>query len=288
MVLAAAEAGCVREVVVIAAGLTIQDPRERPEAERGRADAAHARFADKRSDFVTLLNLWEHIREVRSGTSANGLRRACREQYLNYLRIREWQDLVGAAPRGARRPGHRAGAARPRTATRIHRALLTGMLSQVGMWDPLRRDYLGARGARFVIFPGSALARTNPEWVMSSRAGRDLAAVRPAQRRDQAGVDRGGRRRTWCRRSYSEPHWSAKRGATVAIERVTLYGIPLVAGRHGRLRPHRPGALPASCSSAAALVEGDWRTRHRFWHANRERAAGGRRSSRSAAGAAGW
>ena len=84
----------MREVVVIAAGLTIQDPRERPEAERGRADAAHARFADKRSDFDTLLNLWEHIREVRGGTSANGLRRACREQYLNYLRIREWQDLV--------------------------------------------------------------------------------------------------------------------------------------------------------------------------------------------------
>ena len=265
MVLAAAEAGCVREVVVIVAGLTIQDPRERPEAERGKADAAHARFVDKTSDFSTLLNLWDHIRTLRSSTSSSGLRRACRDQYLNYLRIREWQDLVAQIREvlsglgiawSTGRDDHDA----------IHRALLTGMLSQVGLWDPLRRDYLGARGARFVIFPGSALARQSPEWVMSS----ELVETSRLFARRNAAV-----KADWIEaaaahlvsRSYSEPHWSAKRGATVAVERVTLYGIPLVIGRavdYGRIDP----PLCRELFIRGALVEGEWSTRHRFWHAN--------------------
>ncbi len=265
MVLAAAEAGCVREVVVIVAGLTIQDPRERPEAEQGRADAAHARFVDKRSDFSTLLNLWDHIRTLRSSTSANGLRRACRDQYLNYLRIREWQDLVSqirevlsslGLPWSNGRDDHDG----------IHQALLTGMLSQVGMWDPQRRDYLGARGARFVIFPGSALARQSPEWVMSSELvetsrlfARRNAVVKPDWIEAAAAH--------LVSRTYSEPHWSARRGATVAVERVTLYGIPIVTGRtvdYGRIDP----ALCRELFIRGALVEGEWTTRHRFWHAN--------------------
>jgi ATP-dependent helicase HrpA len=266
MVLAAAEAGCVREVVVIVAGLTIQDPRERPEAERGRADAAHARFVDKRSDFSTLLNLWDHVRGLRRTSSASGLRRACRAQYLNYLRIREWQDLV-AQIRDVLRGLDIAWSSAPGDSDAIHRALLTGLLSQVGLYDDRRRDYLGARGARFVIFPGSALARTTPDWIMSSElveTSRLFArrnAVVSADWIEQAGAH-------LVQRSYSEPRWSVRRGATVATERVTLYGIPLVTGRsvdYGRIDPE----LCRELFIRGALVEGEWNTRHRFWHANR-------------------
>ncbi len=265
MVLAAAEAGCVREVVVIVAGLTIQDPRERPDAERGKADAAHARFVDKRSDFATLLNLWDHIRSLRSSTSSSGLRRACRDQYLNYLRIREWQDLVSQIREVLSGLGIGWSSGRE-DQDGVHRALLSGMLSQVGMWDPVRRDYLGARGARFVIFPGSALARSNPEWVMSSELvetsrlfARRNAVVKPEWVEEAAAH--------LVSRTYSEPHWSAKRGATVAVERVTLFGIPLVTGRrvdYGRIDP----PLCRELFIRGALVEGEWSTRHRFWHAN--------------------
>ena len=266
MVLAAQDAGCVREVVTIAAGLTIQDPRERPEAERARADAKHARFNDRGSDFITLLNLYDHVGELRRTTSASGLRRACREQYLNYLRIREWQDLIGQlrdvlADLGIAFSSNRA------DHDLIHRALLPGMLSGIGMWDPQRRDYLGARGARFVIFPGSALARANPSWVMSSEIvetsrlfARRCAAIKPEWIEAAAG--------DLVNRQYSEPHWSGKRGAAVAVERVTLYGIPIVTGRtvdYGRIDP----ALSRDLFIRSALVEGDWRTGHRFWHANR-------------------
>ncbi len=266
MVLAAADSGCVREVVVIAAGLTIQDPRERPEADRSRADCAHARFTDKRSDFATLLNLWDHIRELRRTTSANGLRRACRDQYLNYLRIREWQDLV-AQIRDVLGGLDISWSSARDDSDAVHRALLTGLLSQVGLWDPLRRDYLGARGARFVIFPGSALARTAPEWIMSAELvetsrlfARRNAVARPDWIEAAAGH--------LVARSYAEPHWSARRGATVAMERVTLYGVPLVVGRavdYGRIDP----ALSRELFIRGALVEGQWRTRHPFWHANR-------------------
>ncbi len=265
MVLAAADSGCVREVVVIAAGLTIQDPRERPEAERGRADSAHARFADRTSDFLTLLNLWRHVRELRSTMSANGVRRACREQYLNYLRIREWQDLVAQLREVL--TGLGVAWSSSEDSELIHRALLPGLLSQVGLWDPLRRDYLGARGARFVIFPGSALARRSPDWVMSSELvetsrlfARRNAAVKPDWIEQAAGH--------LVSRSYAEPRWSAKRGATQATERVTLYGIPLASRTvdFGRIDP----GLCRELFIREALVAGQWRTHHRFWLANQQ------------------
>jgi ATP-dependent helicase HrpA len=265
MVLAAETAGTVREVVVIAAGLTIQDPRERPEEQRAKADAAHARFADKRSDFLTLLNLWDHVEGQRRTMSASAQRRACREQFLNSLRIREWQDLVGQLRSVLRDLGIGWSSARD-DHDAIHRALLPGMLSGIGMYDPARRDYLGARGTRFVIFPGSALARTSPAWVMSSEIvetsrlfARRSAAVDPAWIEAAAG--------DLVQRQYSEPRWSARRGAAVVDEKVTLYGIPIVAGRTVQLsRIDAP--LARELFLRHALVDGDWRTRHRFWHAN--------------------
>ncbi|HYN56324.1 MAG TPA: DUF3418 domain-containing protein, partial [Motilibacterales bacterium] len=220
---------------------------------------------DRRSDFSTLMNLWDHIRTLRSSTSASGLRRACRDQHLNYLRIREWQDVVGQIREVLSGLGVSWSSARD-DHDGIHRALLTGMLSQVGTWDPVRRDYLGARGARFVIFPGSGLARQSPEWVMSSELvetsrlfARRNATVKPDWIEEAAAH--------LVSRTYSEPHWSAKRGATVAVERVTLYAIPLVTGRqvdYGRIDP----PLCRELFIRGALVEGEWSARHRFWQAN--------------------
>ena len=266
MVLAGQDGGCVREVVTIAAGLTIQDPRERPQDQRQRADALHARFHDRRSDFLTLLNLYDHIVQTRRSTSGSGLRRACREQFLNYLRIREWQDLIGqlrdvlsdlGIPWSSDRDNGDA----------IHRALLPGMLAGIGLYDPLRKDYLGARGAHFVIFPGSALARTKPEMLMSSEIvetsrlfARRNAAIKPEWVEQAAG--------DLLARQYSEPRWSAKRGAAVATERATLFGIPIVTDRTVHLARRDP-ALARELFIRHALVDGSWRTRHAFWHANR-------------------
>jgi ATP-dependent helicase HrpA len=266
MVLAAQDAGCVREVVTIAAGLTIQDPRERPEPQRQRADTLHARFQDRGSDFITLLNLYDHVRELRRTSSGNGLRRACREQHLNYLRIREWQDLIGQL-RDVLRDLDIPWSSAREDRDAIHRALLTGMLSGIGSYDRARRDYLGARNARFVIFPGSALARSSPEWLMSSEIvetsrlfARRCAAIRPEWIEAAAG--------DLVVRQHSEPRWSARRGAAVATERVTLYGVPLITDRtvpYHRIDPEAARQL----FIRSALVEGQWRTRHRFWHANR-------------------
>ncbi len=267
MVLAAQDAGCVREVVIIAAGLTIQDPRERPEEHRTRADAKHARYLDKRSDFATLLNLWDHVARHRSG-----LRRMCREEFLNYLRIREWQDLV-AQLRDVLSDLDVTWSTDREDLDGIHRALLPGMLSGIGLYDPLRRDYLGARGARFVIFPGSALARTSPDWIMSSEIvetarlfARRNAAIKPEWIEAAAG--------DLVARQHSEPRWSARRGSAVADERVTLYGLP-IAQRTVNFGPLDP-ALARELLIRSALVEGQWRTRHRWWHANEEALANAR------------
>ncbi len=285
MVLAAAGTGCVREVVVIVAGLTIQDPRERPEAERGRADAAHARFADRRSDFDTLLNLWEHIREVRSGTSSNGLRRACREQYLNYLRIREWQDLVAQIRETPGRPGHRleqrARGPRRHPSGAADRDALPG-----GDVGPAPPRLPGGAGGAVRHLPGIRAGALQPRVGHVLGAGRDVAAVRAEERRGQAGVDRGG-------------------GRPPGVPELLRAALVGQAGRHdgggagdplrdpaghrptGRLRPHRPGCSAASSSSGppwsretgARTTGSGRRTR---------RPCGRPRSSRRAAGAGDW
>jgi ATP-dependent helicase HrpA len=271
MVLEAGGNGCVREVMVIAAALSIQDPRERPTDHQQAADDAHRRFADPRSDFLTLLNLWDHLREQQRELSSSAFRRMCRREFLNYLRIREWQDLVGqlrqlAGQLGVTvepRPLERGDAA----AQRIHTSLLAGLLSHVGVLQGDRNDYLGARGARFAIFPGSALFRKPPTWVMAAELvetsrlwGRMVARIEPDWIEQLAGH--------LVKRSYAEPHWSRKQAAVVASERVTLYGVPLVVGRtvqYGRIDPE----LSRELFVRHALVEGDWDTRHQFFHANR-------------------
>ncbi|WP_251152724.1 ATP-dependent RNA helicase HrpA [Cellulosimicrobium sp. Marseille-Q4280] len=338
--------GVAREVAIIAAVMSIQDPRERPAEQRPQADQLHARFTDPHSDFLTYLNLWEYVREQQHDLSSSAFRRLCKAEYLNFLRIREWQDVVaqlrdmakplgidmsykprsGSAARENGRPTARGdGAASPSTdgappalpttdpstggapaadptsaaykrswdGDTIHRALLAGLLSQIGMQDTgdvkassvahlkgearakalrraqkqARNEYTGARGARFAIFPGSPLSKKPPAWIMAGELvetsrlwARDVARIQPEWAEDLAG--------DLARRTYSDPHWSTKRGAAIAVEKVLLYGVPIVADRkvlYAKVDPEAARELFVR----HALVQGEWTTHHQFFHENR-------------------
>ncbi|GAA4696749.1 ATP-dependent helicase [Phytohabitans rumicis] len=262
MVLEAERNGCVHEVLVISAALSIQDPRERPTDKQQAADERHARFVDKESDFAAYLNLWRYVEEQQKALSSSQFRRMCRTEFLNYLRVREWQDLHGQL-RQAVKPAK----APPADAQRIHQSLLAGLLSHVGLKNPQKHEYAGARGAQFAIFPGSALFKKQPQWVMAAELvetsrlwARVVAKVEPEWVEKLAGH--------LVKRSYSEPHWEKKQGAVMAYERVTLYGVSLVAGRKvnfGRVDP----PLCRELFIRHALVEGDWETHHAFFAENR-------------------
>ncbi len=276
MILEADRLGCLREVLVITAALSIQDPRERPAEQQARADQLHARFRDPRSDFMTWLNLWRHLRTKQQEMGSSAFRRMCREEHLNYLRVREWQDFESQLRQVAKQVGLRPGRkdlavhddAAPAgwDADAVHQALLSGLLSHIGLRDRERRDYLGARGTRFAIFPGSGLFRSQPELVMSAELvetsrlwGRQNAAIDPAWAERLAG--------DLAKRTWSEPHWSKKRASALAHERVTLYGVPLVADRTVPLGRHQPD-VARELFIRHALVQGEWHSRHRFLATN--------------------
>ncbi|WP_289017551.1 ATP-dependent RNA helicase HrpA [uncultured Ornithinimicrobium sp.] len=218
------------------------------------------------SDFLVLLNLWRYLQRQQKDLSGSAFRRLCKAEFLHYLRVREWQDLHAQLRQAAKGLGLQLND-HPADADRVHQSLLAGLLSHVGLYDKERRDYQGARNARFVLQPGSVLHRRNPEWVMTAELvettrlwARTNAAIDPAWVEASA--------QHLVRRSYSEPRWSRSAAAAVADERVTLYGIPLVAGRAvplGRTDPETARDL----FIRTALVEGDWDTRHDFFHANR-------------------
>ncbi len=277
MLVEADRTGCLREVLVITAAMSVQDPRERPTEQRQAADEKHARFAADGSDFLAFLNLWRYLAEQREALTGGRFRRALREEFLHYLRIREWQDLHSQLRSAARNAGmtlNETDATASVTdvagpgADRIHTAVLSGLLSQVGMREGETREYLGARGAKFMIFPGSSQAKKQPRWVMAAELvetsqlfARTVARIKPEWIEPLAGH--------LVKRTYSEPHWSRKRAAAVATERVTLHGIPIVVGRvvdFGSIDPE----LSRELFIRHALVKGDWDTRHRFFHANRE------------------
>jgi ATP-dependent helicase HrpA len=304
MILEAGRNGCAREVLIIAAALSIQDPRERPADAREAADARHARFAEPGSDFLAFITLWDYLREQQRELSSSAFRRMCRREYLHYLRTREWQDLYGQLRQTAREVGIVVGQDRgpesaidlsalaagpvakrePRfpadLANRVHMSLLAGLLSQIGMKAADSKDgdqqargrrrgpaeFTGARGARFAIFPDSVLAKSPPQWVMAA----ELVETSRLWARTTARIEP-----EWAeslaahlvRRSYSEPRWDARRGAVMATERVNLYGLPIVAARpvnYARIDPAAARALFIQ----HALVEGDWPTHHRFFHDN--------------------
>src|SRR5580700_1863188 len=279
MILEADKNGCVREVLIIAAALSIQDPRERPVDAQQSADDKHRRFADPDSDFTAYLNLWNYLAERQRELSSSAFRRLCRSEYLNYLRIREWQDLQGQLQRLAGDLGVAVNSSSAERAL-VHQSLLAGLLSQIGMkTEPApasgspgsgrrpRSEYLGARNARFAIFPGSNLARKAPDWIVAAELvetsrlwARTVARIEPEWVEPLAGH--------LGRRSYSEPHREKKRGGAVALEKVTLYWVPLVVDRkvsYGRIDP----AAARDLFIRHALVEGDWQTSHRFFAENR-------------------
>jgi len=293
MILEADQNGCSREVLIIAAALSIQDPRERPADAQQQADDKHRRFADPDSDFVAYLNLWDYLAERQRELSSSAFRRLCRSEYLNFLRIREWQDLQGQLQRLAGDLGVTVTSSSSER-TRVHLSLLAGLLSQIGMklvgsesagpasspggGAPVpgapgsagrrpRAEYLGARNARFAIFPGSALVRKGPDWIVAAELvetsrlwARTVARIEPEWVEPLAGH--------LVKHSYSEPHWEKKRGGAVALEKVTLYGVPLVVDRkvsYGRIDP----AAARELFVRHALVEGDWQTSHKFFTENR-------------------
>jgi ATP-dependent helicase HrpA len=314
MIVEGGRRGVAREVMIVAAALSIQDPRERPVETRAQADQLHARFADPTSDFLAYLNLWQYVRDAQRDLSGSAFRRLCRSEYLNYLRLREWQDVVTQLKELAKPLGITMNPPRttdrdlseerdPATegrgahrlewdADRVHVALLSGLLSQIGMQEasdlsgasapargkgrgdggrtPDRRgrnEYLGARGAKFAIFPGSGLAKKPPAWVMAGELvetsrlwARDAARIQPEWAEDLAAH--------LVKRSYSEPSWSSKQGAAMALERVMLYGVPIVTGRRvlfGKVDAEHAREL----FIRHALVEGDWTTHHAFFAENR-------------------
>ena len=266
MVLEAQANGALREVLIIVAALSIQDPRERPMDKRQQADEMHRRFVDEHSDFIALLNLWDYLKEQQRELSGSAFRRMCKREYLHYMRIREWQDLHSQLKHAGKSIDlQQNSSAADHDA--IHASLLSGLLSRIGLRDVEKREYIGARGARFGISPGSSLFRKQPQWVMSAELIETTRLwARFNARVDPAVIERVAQH--LVKRSYSEPHWEKRRGCAVALEKVTLYGVPLVAGRkvgYGRINPQESRDL----FIRHALVEGDWETHHRFFHDNR-------------------
>ncbi|MFJ5230077.1 ATP-dependent RNA helicase HrpA [Kitasatospora sp. NPDC088391] len=271
MVLEADRLGCVRDVMVIAAALSIQDPRERPAEKRQAADERHRRFHSETSDFLSYLAMWRYVREQQKELSSSAFRRMCKSEFLNYLRIREWQDVYVQLRTIAKQLGVTIDEPRDDAepdADRIHQALLSGLLSHLGLFDVEKREYAGARGARFAVFPGSGLFKKPPRWVMSA----ELVETSRLWARINAKIEP-----EWVeplaahliKRTYSEPHWEKKAGAVLAYEKVTLYGLPIVAQRkvnYGRIDPE----LCRELFIRSALVEGDWETHHRFFAENRK------------------
>ncbi|MYU32805.1 ATP-dependent RNA helicase HrpA [Streptomyces sp. SID8358] len=267
MVVEADRNGCVREVMVIAAALSIQDPRERPAEKQTQADQHHARFKDETSDFLAYLNLWRYVREQQKERGSSSFRRMCKQEYLNFLRIREWQDIYAQLRSVARQMGIQLND-EDAPEQSVHTSLLAGLLSHIGLKDTEKNEYLGARNAKFAIFPGSALFKKQPRFVMSA----ELVETSRLWARVNAKVEP-----EWIeplaqhllKRTYSEPHWEKDQAAVMAYERVTLYGVPIVAQRKinfGRIDQEASRDL----FIRNALVEGDWRTHHQFFHDNRK------------------
>jgi ATP-dependent helicase HrpA len=266
MVLEADRLSCVREVMILSAALSIQDPRERPQDKLELAMASHARFNDESSDFLSLIKLWDYLRAKQKELTSNQFRKLCRNEYLNYLRVREWQDLYSQLRQVCSSIDVRMGTENGHP-DRIHQALLSGLLSQIGNRETESREFTGARGAKFMIAPGSMLARKPPKWTMVAELvetnrlwGRRAARIQP-EWAEHLGEH-------LVKRTYGEPMWDAQRGCVVTTERVMLYGLAIVAGRrvdYARFNTR----IARELFIRHALVQGEWTTHQRFFHDNR-------------------
>ncbi|GLT14628.1 ATP-dependent RNA helicase HrpA [Vibrio algivorus] len=267
MVLESVKYNCLQEVMIIASALSIQDPRERPSDKQQSSDDKHKRFFHEESDFFTFVNVWNYIKEQQKVLSSNQFRKQCKQDYLNYLRVREWQDVYFQLHQAMREMDAKLNTEAAGYQS-VHTALLVGLLSHIGMKDAEKSEYQGARNARFHIFPASGLFKKQPKWIMSAELvetsklwGRIIAKIQPEWVEPLAPH--------LIKRSYSEPHWSKKQAAVIASEKVMLYGIPIVPKRNVNYGPIDP-VVSREIFIRSALVEGDWETKHKFFHQNRK------------------
>jgi len=258
MLVAAREEGCLAQVRIIAAALSVQDPRQRPLERAAAADERHARFADEQSDFLSYLKLWKLQEE-------SGLRRLCRDNFLSYPRMREWRDVHEQLKQTLDWPESSVRAEKAEGYRAIHRALLAGLLGNVGMRDE-EGAYTGARGIKFWVHPGSWTKRPG-KWIVAAELvettrlfARSVAAIEPRWL-EEIGAH-------LLKRSRSDPHWEQDRGEVVALERGTLYGLPVYANRRVPFAPHDPD-LARDIFIRSALVDGDFDTRAPFFAHNR-------------------
>lgn len=224
MILAAAEEGCLNDVLIIAAALEVQDPREQPADKRDAAREQHTRYADARSDFLGYLKLWDHLRQMREDLSRNQFRKACSKQFLSYVRILEWQDVHRQLLAIARQEKLKVGPRRDAFGA-IHRSLLCGLLSSIGLHRD-EKGYQTPSGEGFSIWPGAGPAGTTPKWIMAAEVVetsrkylRTVARIRPEWL--------PGLAEHVLERAYREPQWSEKRQTVVAHQRLTLFSLPL-------------------------------------------------------------
>ncbi|EDN69927.1 ATP-dependent helicase HrpA [Beggiatoa sp. PS] len=276
----AAKVTCLQEVLIIASALTIQDPRERPMDAQQAADTAQQKFVDEQSDFLSYLKLWNFYHENAKHLSQNKLRKLCREHFLSYLRMREWHDIhqqLYTLIRQAGWPINQVEAGYDE----IHRALLTGLLGNIAFktegdkktnvtkksgFSP--SEYLGARNIKLFLFPGSGLFKKQPKWVMAAELvettrlyARCSAKLNPDWIEQVAGE--------LCQHHYFEPHWEKRRAQVGAYEKVTLYGLTIVAKRKVNYGPLDP-KLSKEIFIRNALVEGEYTSKAAFFQHNRE------------------
>ena len=265
MVLEAERHGCVREVMVIASLLSIQDPRERPTDKQQVADESHARFKVEGSDFLTVVALWDYLRTQQRELSSSQFRKLCKNEYFNYLRVREWHDLFSQLRQISGTLGIHPGTSAGHP-DHVHQSLLAGLLSNLGLRDGESREFKGARGSKFLIAPGSVVAKKSPRWVMAAELvetnrlwGRVAAGIQPEWAERLAGP--------LAKRSYGEATWDARSGRAVTVEKVMLYGLPIVAGRQIGL-DRIDQRLAREMFIRQALVGGLWAARHAFVRTN--------------------
>lgn len=267
MLVEARKTSCVKEIMIITAALSIQDPRERPLDKQQASDEKHRRFMDKNSDFMTYLNLWKYIQEQQDALTNNQFRQLCRKEFLNYLRIKEWQDIYTqirqtvkqiAIPINSKDGDYQS----------LHIAILSGLLSHIGMKEIEKFEYIGARNIKFAIFPGSGVFKTLPKWCVASELvetaklwGRNVAKIEPEWIEPLAVH--------LSKKQYSEPRWSKNQGTTIANEKVTLFGLPIVNNRTVNYHNIDP-TLSRELFIKHALIEGDFDTKYDFLTKNHQ------------------
>ncbi|MCC5830895.1 MAG: ATP-dependent RNA helicase HrpA [Phycisphaeraceae bacterium] len=266
MVLAGEQENCMTEVMIIASALSVQDLRLRPADQASQADQAHRTFADTESDFIWFLKCWEFLHEQQRKLSNRQFRRCCGQNFLSYLRFREWADVHRQLKELLTNRGVRLNET-PATPDAIHRALLTGLLAQVGRLSE-QRDYVGPEGKRFVIFPGSTLNQTNPKWIMAAELVETSRVFARTVARIQPGwLENLGEH--LLKRGYANPRWNGQSGHAMADERITMMGLTIVPRRsvhYGSIDPAESRRLMIE----HGLIGGDMRISLPFFTRNQE------------------